>query len=76
MTILSSFFSTGARWNFIDASPNNYLDNFKNIYSVKIVKTSEIVTSTNPNAYTVSDEPESEGWFYEKLPDIQMYPHL
>lgn len=40
------------------------------------IKTTEIVTSTNPNAYTVSDSPDSEGWFYEKLPDIQMYPPL
>ena len=40
------------------------------------IKTTEIVTSTNPNAYTVSDTPDAEGWYYEKLPDIPLSPPL
>lgn len=46
------------------------------VISDNTIKTSEIVTSTNPNAYTISDSPDAEGWYYEKLPDIQMYPPL
>lgn len=56
---------------------NDELD-LQNVAFIKynIIKTSEIVTSNDPNAYTVSDSPDSEGWYYEKLPDIQLYPPL
>ena len=50
----------------------------RNVFKISSgrIKTTGVVTSTDPNAYIVSDTPDAEGWFYEKLPDIQLYPPL
>lgn len=61
--------STNEDLNLLNYVPINY-------NTSAVIKTSEVVTSTDPNAYVVSDTPDAEGWYYEKLPDIQMYPPL
>ncbi len=65
------YFGSNASWTFSATSKNRFR-NFTDIYTVSFTKVVEIVTSTNPNAYVVSDQPDSEGWYYEKQPDISL----